>query len=84
MATNSVTAISSDSFIIQSHVLILSQTTKFRLFQIQRVSDDNFKCDENGRRFSKWLKNTVGKGEIARYKVLYGRHVKTRAILGKG
>ena len=84
MATNSVTAISSDSFIIQSHVLILSQTTNFRLFQIQRVSDDNFKCDENGRRFSKWLKNTVGKGEIACNEVLYGRHVKTRAILGKG
>ena len=23
--------------------------------------------DKNGRKFSKWLENTVGKGEIARY-----------------
>ena len=29
--------------------------------------DDNFKFDENGRKFSKRLENTVGKGEIARY-----------------
>ena len=29
--------------------------------------DDNFKSDENGRKLSKWVENTVGKGEIARY-----------------
>ena len=23
--------------------------------------------DENGRKFSKWIENTVGKGEIARF-----------------
>ena len=40
----------------------LSQTTNFRLFQT-----DNFKCDTNGRKFSKRLENTVVKGEIARY-----------------
>ena len=27
---------------------------------------DNFKVDESGIMFSKWLENTVGKGEIAR------------------
>ena len=42
----------------------------------------------------KWVENTVGKGEIARYEQfllfsqcfldLYCRHVKTRACLGKG
>ena len=47
--------------------LTLSQTTNFRLFQIQRVSRRHFKRDENGRKFSKWFENTVGKGEIARY-----------------
>ena len=26
-----------------------------------------FKLGENGRKFSKWLENTVGKGEIAHY-----------------
>ena len=39
------------------------QTTNFRLFQ----TDDNFKFDENGRKSSKRVENTVGKGEIARY-----------------
>ena len=27
--------------------------------------DDNLKFDENGRKLSKWVENTVGKGEIA-------------------
>ena len=33
-------------------------------FLKQRILDlrnDNFKFDENGRKFSKWLENTVGK-----------------------
>ena len=38
------------------------QTTKFRLF-----ADDNFKFEKNGRRLSKRIENTVGKGEIAHY-----------------
>ena len=42
------------------------QTTNFRLFQIE-FADDNFKFDENGRKVSKRVENTVGKGEIARY-----------------
>ena len=29
--------------------------------------DDNFIFDENGRKLSKQVENTVGKGEIARY-----------------
>ena len=28
---------------------------------------DNFKFDENGRKFSKWVENAVEKGEIAHY-----------------
>ena len=31
------------------------------------IQDDNFKFDENGRKLSKWVVNSVGKGEIARY-----------------
>ena len=27
--------------------------------------NNNFKFDENGRKLSKWVENTVGKGEIA-------------------
>ena len=30
-------------------------------------ADDNFKIDENGRKLSKRVENTVGKGEIAGY-----------------
>ena len=44
---------------------------KFRdSFKLKEFADDNFKFDENGRKFSKWLENTAGKGEIARYKQL--------------
>ena len=48
-------------------VLTLSQTTNFRLFQLKEIADDNSKFDENGRKLSKRIENTVGKGEIARY-----------------
>ena len=64
--------------------------SKFKAF-----ADDNFELDENGRKISKWLENTVGKGEIARYeqfllfpqcfqKTCTAEHIKTRACLGKG
>ena len=43
------------------------QTTNFRLFQTEKVCNDNFKFDENGRKLPKWVEKTVGKGEIARY-----------------
>ena len=43
------------------------QTTNFTLFQTERFADDNFIFDENGRKLSKQVENTVGKGEIARY-----------------
>ena len=47
--------------------LTLSQTTNFRLFQTERVADDNSKFDENGEEFSKRGENNVAKGEIASY-----------------
>ena len=36
--------------------------------KLKEFAEDNFKFDENGRKLSKWVENTVGKGEIARYK----------------
>ena len=65
--------------------------TNFRLFQTDRVCSDNFKFDENCRKFSKLVENTAGKGEIARYEQLLvflqcfqkTCTVKTRACLGK-
>ena len=37
------------------------------MFQTE-TADNNFIFDEYGRKFSKWVENTVGKGEIAHYK----------------
>ena len=35
--------------------------------KLKEFADDNFKFDKKGRKLSKWVENTVGKGEIARY-----------------
>ena len=36
--------------------------------KLRDFADNTFKFDENGRKFSKCVENTVGKGEIARHK----------------
>ena len=46
-------------------------------------ADDNFKFDENGRKFSKHEK-TLGKGEIASYKRLVLQTCKNQGLFGKG
>ena len=35
--------------------------------KLKEFADENFKFDGNGSKFSKWVKNSVGKGEIACY-----------------
>ena len=72
------------------------EKTQFRLFQTQRVCRRKFlNLQENGRKISKQVESTVGKGEIARLRAispfptvfskdLYFRHVKTMACLVKG
>ena len=35
--------------------------------KLKEFADDNFKFDENGRKLSKRVENTVGKREVARY-----------------
>ena len=35
--------------------------------KFEEFADDNSKFDENCGKFSRWVENTVGKGEIARY-----------------
>ena len=60
----------------------------------KEFTDDNFKFHENGRKLSKLVENTEGKRVIACNeqflhfpqwfsKDFFGRHVKTRACLGK-
>ena len=49
------------------------ESTKLYLVQqpVNPLPDDNFKLDENGIKLSKWVENTVGKGEIACYEQFF-------------
>ena len=31
---------------------------------MKRFAGDNFEFDDNGRKFSRWVENTVGKGDL--------------------
>ena len=44
--------------------------------KMKAFAEDNFKFNENGTKFFKWVENTVGKGEIGRYKqfLLFPQH----------
>ena len=59
----------------------LDKQETFKPLQQKEFADGNFKFDENGRKFSRWVETIVGKAQT---KDLYCRHVKTRACLGKG
>ena len=37
--------------------------------KLKQSADNNYEFDENIRKFSKWVENTVGKGEIARHEL---------------
>ena len=45
----------------------LPNDTIFDWSKLKQFEDDNFIFDENSIGFSKWVENTVGKEEIARY-----------------
>ena len=45
--------------------LTLYQATKFWTGPNREFADNNFCVDENGRKLSRCIENTVGKGEIA-------------------
>ena len=57
---------------------------------MKNISEDNFKFDGNGRKFSKWVENTVGKMRNCEHvfpfpnvfsKDFYSIYVKTRTCL---
>ena len=53
---------------VESVSLTLSQTTNsVDSSKLKEFAGDNFEFDENGRKFSERVENTVRKGEIARY-----------------
>ena len=47
--------------------LTYNQMTILDSSKLKEFADNNFKFDKNGRKLFKWVENTVGKGEIARY-----------------
>ena len=49
------------------HVNPLNKQQIVDASKLKKFADNNFKFDENGRKFSKRIENTVGKGEIAHY-----------------
>ena len=45
----------------RSPALTLSQTENLDSSELKEFADDNLKCDENGRKFSKRLEKSYGK-----------------------
>ena len=50
--------------VISSNLFWQSEKTNLRRFQTETACNNNLKIEENGTQFSKWVENTVGKGEI--------------------
>ena len=50
----------------------------------EQSADDNFKFDENCRKFSKRVENTVGKGEIACFKQFLLSTVFSKGLFPRG
>ena len=47
-------------------LLPFSRMTALDSSKLKELADENFKIDENDRKFANGVENTVGKGEIAR------------------
>ena len=43
---------------------------------MKEFADDNFKFDQKDRKFSKWVENTVGKGEIFPFSTVFSKGFK--------
>ena len=52
--------------------------------KLKEFADDYFKFDENGRKLSKRVENTVGKGEIARYEQFLFSHSVFKRLVSHG
>ena len=54
-------------YVCQLSVLTHYQTTNLDSSKLKKFADDNLKYDENGKKLSKRVEDTVEKGEIACY-----------------
>ena len=62
--------------------------------KLEEFVNNKFRFDENGRKFSKWIENTVGKGELlvtsnfsfshSVFKILELQTRKNQGLFGKG
>ena len=72
----------------KEHINSLPKDKFLDLSKLKKFADDNFKCNENCRKFSKWVENTVQQAislfPTALSKHLLCIHEKTRACLEKG
>ena len=57
-------------------------------FKLKEFADDNFKFDKNGRKFSRWVENTVQKGQSACFSQCFQKTFlqthKNKGLFGKG
>ena len=52
--------------------------------KLKEFADNNFKFDEDGKKLSKWVENTVGKGVIARYEQFLFSHSVFKRLVSQG
>ena len=52
--------------------------------RLKGYADNNFKFDKNGRRLSKWVENTMGKGETAHYEQFLLFHSVFKRLVSQG
>ena len=57
---------------------------KFYSSKLKEFADDDFKFDKKGRKLSKRVENTVGKGEIARYEQFLLFPVFSKGLFSRG
>ena len=60
-------ALSHGTISLKSHLLPITRRQILGSSKLKEFTYDNFKFSENSRKLSKWVENTVGKGEIAHY-----------------
>ena len=48
--------------------------------KLKEFADNDFKFDVNGKKFSKRVENTVGKGEIARFSTVFSKGLCCRDV----
>ena len=52
--------------------------------KLKEFADNNFKLNENGRKFFKWVENAVGKGESVCYEQFSFSHCVSERLVSQG